>query len=165
MNDAASLPLRDIHLPDSVSWWPPGPGWWLLLLLLTIGIAVSIFLWRRYQQRALSRAVLSELNKIEYRYQQQLDLRQLAVDLSTLLRRTSISLLGRQKIAALTGEQWLSWLDQQTGTDQFSKGPGQHLISAPYQAKPEFYPDALIALCRHWLQRVPAHYRKYPAHD
>ena len=39
MNPAASnLQLRDIHLPDAVSWWPPAPGWWLLLggLLLAL---------------------------------------------------------------------------------------------------------------------------------
>ena len=35
MNPAAATPdplagLRGYHLPEAVSWWPPGPGWWLL---------------------------------------------------------------------------------------------------------------------------------------
>lgn len=156
--NSADLPLRDIHLPGDVSWWPPAPGWWLLLLLLAAGIAAALYLYRRYRRRALSRAVLVELKKIEAQYQRQLDLKQLATELSALLRRTSISLKGRQHIAALSGEAWLAWLDQEAGTDQFKNGPGQHLLKAPYQSQPEFYPDKLIQLCRRWLVTVPPRY-------
>ena len=34
MNELQQLPLRDIHLPEAVSWWPPAYGWWLLVVLL-----------------------------------------------------------------------------------------------------------------------------------
>ena len=34
MNQA--LPLRDIQLPDAVSWWPLAMGWWLLLLVMVV---------------------------------------------------------------------------------------------------------------------------------
>ena len=44
------LPLRDIHLPDPVSWWPMAPGWWLLFFLLVLLISLSIFFLRRRQQ-------------------------------------------------------------------------------------------------------------------
>ena len=29
--------LRGYHMPDPIDWWPPAPGWWLLLIL-TIGL-------------------------------------------------------------------------------------------------------------------------------
>lgn len=154
MNSPAELQLRDIHLPDPVSWWPPGPGWWLLLSILVIIAVILVLLYRRYRNLALQRAALKELRIIEAQYHLQLDLRQLAIELSALLRRVSISLLDRKSIAALSGQQWLVWLDQQAASDQFTTGHGQHLLSAPYQAHPEFYPDALIELCRTWIRTV-----------
>ncbi|MBV1912177.1 MAG: DUF4381 domain-containing protein, partial [Cycloclasticus sp.] len=30
------LPLRDIHLPDAITWWPPAIGWWLLLAVIIV---------------------------------------------------------------------------------------------------------------------------------
>jgi hypothetical protein len=155
-----SLPLRDIHLPEPVSWWPPGPGWWILLCCLLAVIGLFLFLRHRYRQRALSRAALAELNHIERHFREHADPGRLARDLSELLRRTGISLQGRRSIAALSGEQWLAWLDRQANTDQFSHGPGRHLLSAPYQPKPDFSSDDLLELCRHWLQTVPLRRKK-----
>ena len=165
MNGTQTLPLRDIHLPGPVSWWPPAPGWWLLLVLLVLIATALYFVYRRYQRGALTRAALAELARIETHYRQEPDLHRLAIELSALLRRTSISLLDRYSIAALSGPQWLAWLDQQGNTDQFSNGPGRNLLSAPYQASPEFYPDALIKLCRAWLQKVPAQQQKVRRRD
>ncbi|MGH8222486.1 MAG: DUF4381 family protein, partial [Woeseiaceae bacterium] len=38
--DPQQIPLRDLHLPEAVGWWPPAPGWWLL-----IALAVAALLW------------------------------------------------------------------------------------------------------------------------
>ena len=32
--------LRDIHLPEPISWWPLAPGWWLLII-----IALALMVW------------------------------------------------------------------------------------------------------------------------
>ena len=29
--DPQQIPLRDLHLPDAISWWPLAPGWWLAI--------------------------------------------------------------------------------------------------------------------------------------
>ena len=28
------LPLRDLHLPAEVGWWPLAPGWWVLIAIV-----------------------------------------------------------------------------------------------------------------------------------
>jgi len=44
---AAPVPdiaIRDIHLPDAISWWPLAPGWWGLLALIVIAIVLFWYL-------------------------------------------------------------------------------------------------------------------------
>ena len=54
--------LRDIHLPDPISGWPPGPGWWLLaLLLLTVLAVLGTWLWRRRRENAWRREATETL--------------------------------------------------------------------------------------------------------
>ena len=36
--------LRDIHLPEAVSWWPLAIGWWVLGFLAIIAIAVLAYI-------------------------------------------------------------------------------------------------------------------------
>jgi hypothetical protein len=151
--------LRDIHLPEPVSWWPPAPGWWLLLLLL-LGAAICLWwLRRRYAGRFLVKrlvsAGLNELKQIERRYRDEQDNGELVRRLSALLRRIAVSRYPRHETAALTGEPWLRLLDRQIGRPDFSGGIGRILTSAPYQAEPQLDADALLALCREWITSLP----------
>lgn len=41
------LPLRDIHLPEAVSWWPPAIGWWLLALLMAGVVFYALWFYKR----------------------------------------------------------------------------------------------------------------------
>ncbi|HPY40873.1 MAG TPA: DUF4381 domain-containing protein, partial [Thiolinea sp.] len=68
------LPLRDIHLPPEISWWPLAWGWWALLALVVL-ILVMLFNW--WRQRSSSQqhvnlsaqaSALKELERIEQQY-------------------------------------------------------------------------------------------------
>lgn len=149
MND--NLPLRDIHLPDSVSWWPPAPGWWVLLALLICACLIMRY-WRRNRgRRNLRQLALQELDRIENRFGQQDNERQALENLSVLLRRIAVSRYPREQVASLTGDRWLQFLDSVTGTDEFSRGPGRALADAPYN--PALHADIpdLIDLSRRWI--------------
>ena len=154
--DPASLPLRDIHLPTTVSWWPPAPGWWLLLLLV---LFIYWLAWRWIRQRRLKQqsvAVLAqqELRRIRDDYERSQDKTRLVRDLSELLRRTSISLFPRQESASLTGAAWLEFLDRQTGETHFTRGEGHVLIEAPYRDNVDYDAQALLQHVEAWLHKV-----------
>jgi len=155
---AESLPLRDIHLPDAISWWPPAIGWWLLIGGLVV-VIITFFLIKKIRQRKqLQKTALAELKNICARYESDNDKKVLAQSLSVLLRRASISYYPRHNVASLTGEQWLHHLDNTTNKKGFKTSAGHVLITAPYlpdDSNEAIDASSLISLCESWLHAQP----------
>ena len=152
-----NLPLRDIHLPDPVSWWPPAPGWWgLLVLCLLLVLVIRALINARCRGR-LKRDSLTLLQQLAEQFQHNSDGQQLTVQLSVLLRRLALSLYPRRQVAAMTGREWLEFLDERLTPDgnekAFSEGTGQVLIEAPYNPDCRVDGEALIGLVRRWITR------------
>jgi len=162
--DSPTLNLRDIHLPDGISWWPLAPGWWIVLSIILLILTLGIFLYRRKQRRRMHRAALQELTNIKTAYAQHADDQQLVKALSVWLRRVCLSFYPRVDVAGLTGKQWLEFLDSGLNKDKqtmrFSEGAGQVLISAPYQQVAEVNADELLSICHNWLTSLPRHARQ-----
>ena len=157
-----SLPLRDIHLPDAVSWWPPAPGWWLLLGLVALLVFAAFRRWRRGRgRRAAVCHARRELAAIRQTFRLRPDRAGLARALSALLRRLAMSLYGRRDAAALTGEDWLAFLDQKAGGHAFTQGAGRGLIEAPYRADPEYDHAALLRLVSEWIDKAAGRGRRH----
>jgi hypothetical protein len=154
------LELRDIHLPDAISWWPLAPGWWISLVTTSAIILLFIIARKIYRSKQLKRDIHTELDEIKNIYQQTGDRSQLAKSLSILLRRASISYYPDTKsnIAGLTGQHWLTWLDKTTHNPKenkkFQSDIGKTLINAPYlpdNTELTFDAQALIDLSESWL--------------
>ncbi len=159
MDGAESLPLRDIHLPNPVSWWPPALGWWMLIILLILVIlSIKIFLVIK-RRRSVQIAAIKALKQISEAFKTDQDAHRLVKSLSILMRRICLSYFPRKKVAALTGEKWLLFLDECLDwgnlTDRFSQGSGRALITAPYQKRAEIDGDQLLFLCGHWIKALP----------
>jgi hypothetical protein len=155
---AEPLPLRDIHLPEPVSWWPPAPGWWLLLIAGVIIIAGLLVFSRIRNSRALKRTVVAELSTVRERYDDNHDPVELVKSLSTLMRRASISFYPRSTAASLTGNDWLKYLDSRSQRKDFEQGSGRILASAPYlpaNSSIDTDPEDLLSLCENWLSNQP----------
>jgi hypothetical protein len=148
--DPQTLPLRDIHLPDPIGWWPPAPGWWLLAvlaLLLSAGLWWLIYRYRRGRYRRLA---LKELDRLA-----ELPTAELAAGLSQLLRRAALCHFPPGDCAGLSGEDWLEFLDRSFTYRPFADGTGRCLLEAPYRPQADFDRGELIDLCRRWLAHLP----------
>ena len=154
MNPVGDLPLRDIHLPEAVSWWPPALGWWWLLTLLLVVALLTAWLQHRRRRNALKRAAQQTLREIAEVYRQNGDVQLLAQQLSVLLRRVSLSRYSREQVAGLTGHAWLSQLDRVLRGEEFQHGAGRALIEAPYAVHSQVDGPALLELCERWLRQL-----------
>lgn len=142
--------LRDIHVPDA-SWWPPAPGWWIVLGLLLLALAwLAWYLPRWRRARSLRRAVDAELRQLESRYQADGDAAHLAAGLSQLLRRVARR-CGRQ--VHLGGSRWRQEL-QRLAPDALDEGAMIALQQALYQPRAKVDGPRLVAACRTWLYRA-----------
>lgn len=132
--DPTELPLRDLHLPEPVSWWPLAPGWWFVIIVVAM---VLIWLSRRafanWRANAPRRFAVRELGNIENDYLQHGSPVQLAQQISELLRRSMLAYAPRDEVAGLTGEHWLQWLDRGLPLPYFHTEGGKSLLQLPYR--------------------------------
>lgn len=129
-----ALPLRDLHLPEAIGWWPFAPGWWFLLLLLATGLCwLLLRARRRWQINAARRYAMGELAVLESQYLEHRSPVRLGQQLSALLRRVMLAYAPRKDVAGLTGERWLRWLDRDLPVPYFHTEGGRSLLELPYR--------------------------------
>jgi len=146
------LPLKDIHLPEAIGWWPPAIGWWLLTILIPLLIAVLYWFYKRLTRKTVIKTAKKNLATIKEN--PALDNNQKLRELSMLVRRVAITVSPRTEAASLTGRQWLEFLDKSLTDAPFSEGCGQLLADAPYRntLPTELEISQLISLCEDWLK-------------
>ncbi|NEV60751.1 DUF4381 domain-containing protein [Thiorhodococcus minor] len=141
--------LRAWHLPEPVSWWPPAPGWWILLgLVMLASLAVALWLRRRHRRGRAWRAAKQELAALRAAYASEGDARHYAMGLSRLLRRLALLRFPRERVAGLSGADWLEFLDATGGAGDFAKGPGRTLLLAYRPASAGGSGEDVVALER-----------------
>ena len=154
----SALTLRDIHLPNPVSWWPPAPGWWILLGTIALVFIIIYLVIRIRRGRRIKKEALAEFEKIRTTYRNDMNPALLARSISTLLRRVCLSYYPHTNVPGMTGEQWLSYLDSTAEIKGFQTDSGEILTTAPYlpQRKCQSYDaDALLSLCEAWIHAQP----------
>src|SRR5687767_10769783 len=113
--DVSQLPLRDIHLPAPIGWWPPALGWWLLASLVLAGAALYAVHYYRARHK---RAALRAMTRLRAALEQGAEPVACLQFLSTVLRRFAMTSVARTRaaydspdVAGLIGERWLKYLD------------------------------------------------------
>ncbi len=145
------LPLRDIHLPEVVNWWPIASIWWVILAFIII-IPVVYYYYRRWKRAHFVTIAIKQFSMIETQYKEHQDSARFIKDISIFLRQCVMTLQPRKNTAAMTGSHWLKLLDNLGETDEFSSGSGSILLTAPYQLQPVANIDALQNLVKDWIK-------------
>lgn len=132
--DPTQIPLRGLHLPDAIGWWPLAPGWWVLIVLLALGVGLLLRdMLRRRSRSAARRHALRQLEQHTTAFADHGNTVTLGIEVSELLRRAMLAYAPRADVAGLTGEAWLAWLDRDLSAPHFLKGAGRSLLELPYR--------------------------------
>jgi hypothetical protein len=132
--DPSQLPLRDLHLPDAVGWWPLAPGWWVLIALTAIALGYLVLRgFRAWRFNASRRYAIRELAAVETDYLNHRNAVTLGRQVSELMRRAMLAYAPRLEVAGLTGERWLQWLDRDLPVPYFHTEGGKSLLQLPYR--------------------------------
>lgn len=160
--DPASLPLRDIHLPEAVSWWPPAPGVWILLALAALLLVLLVVsLAARQRRQRIRREAIAQLQQLRQQWQRQPRPGEAASTLSQLLRRVGLSYFGRAGFGGLTGPAEIECLNRLVEDEKHRLPPalGEWLREAPYRPESALSTDEIEP----WLKAVDRWVRALPA--
>jgi Domain of unknown function (DUF4381) len=151
--------LRDIHGLDAVGWFPPAAGWWYLLGLVVAALLLAgIRYWLIYYGpwlgwRGDARRQLRYLKKALAKCEP----REIADQLSELLRRIAMARSGRREAAGITGDAWLLWIEAHDDSGFDWQTRGKILLVAPYMPPAmAVHKDELAKLIRAALRWVDA---------
>ncbi|TNF18282.1 MAG: DUF4381 domain-containing protein [Rhodobacteraceae bacterium] len=121
--------LHDIRLPEPVGWWPLAPGWWgLIALVVLVALAALALDYRR--RRTVRFAALHELAALKDRLGDDAAAPQVAADLAVLVRRIVLTGPEAQRLARMSGPDWVAELGR--GKGGFSDASAAFVANAPY---------------------------------
>lgn len=148
-DDAGNLDrMHDLVLSPPVPWWPPTPGWWIVigcaLLLLTI-LCLSMFI--RHQANRYRREALAILD----------DPKTQPALWPAILKRCALACWPRTKVASLTGETWDRFY-RKSARNVPPEGMGNHIEELAFSPRAS-QSGELEASARGWIH----HHRKEDA--
>jgi len=101
--------LRDIHLPDPISWWPLAPGWWVLAALLIV-CSIFVFIAGLRRRRSLKYKALRELDQLRSGTAAHVSIVELASELCVLVRRVVLNTANGRRHVNTHGDAWSGYL-------------------------------------------------------
>ena len=138
--------LKDIHLPEAVSWWPPAIGWWILaVLIISLVVVLTHLMLRTWRNTRYKRQALKQLQKLKNQaHSGENDIQALA----QLLRQTAIA-ANIAGVKQMHGQQWQQLLQQHMPE------PQAHLLAiARYQqGQQKIADEALYQAVGNWIKK------------
>lgn len=144
--------LQPLRQGELIGWWPPAPGWWVLLALVVAGLAaLAWYLRRHYRRNSYRRAALLRLQSLQADYATHHDASTYLAQLNALLKSVALRAYPRAQVAAKHGMQWRNFLNQDMPPEfHFPAG----FDAAVYQKTcPDLDVAQLQAAARHWIRK------------
>jgi len=151
---APTLELRDIHLPADPSIWPLAIGWWIAIIL--IGIFAYFVVKKLIEiknNKRLNVLMQQQLMVINNDYKKHNNKHQLAIEVSELLKRFVRHVLNDSHSTALTGEDWIEYLNDKAGTSVFNAFSND-MTQAQYLPTIEFDVPALMTTVKNYFPKA-----------
>ncbi len=146
---AALQPLRE---PGLIGWWPPAPGWWLLLVVLVITATVLGWLaWRRHRSRAYRRQALAQLELLRQDFQQHRDASSYLAEGNALLKSVALRAYPPERVASRSGREWEEFLNASMG----KKGgafPAEFATASYRRTCPELDLEQFYQCSAYWIR-------------
>jgi hypothetical protein len=108
--------LHDFYQPPPPAWTPQTIGWYVVFAVIALlAMWMTIHSLRRWLANRYRREALRELALLQ------------PEQFSTLLKRTALSAWPRDKVASLSGEAWLNFLNESAKNNSFHQTPGNRI--------------------------------------
>jgi Domain of unknown function (DUF4381) len=148
-------PLASLHplrAPLEISWWPPAPGWWLLLAVaVACLLALGYLLFRRYRANAYRRRALAALESLQLSFREHADTRSYLSQINALLKSVALHAYPRRDVAALSGRQWLDFLNSATNSGELFQ---EDFTAASYRRETaDIDPEQIRSRAATWIKR------------
>jgi len=152
--------LKDIHLPPAISAWQLAPVWITLIILFCIcATCIAMHFHKMKLRRVALKTALRTLQNLRLSAEEHP--LHVVNEISQLLRRVSLFYFNREKVAGLTGNAWLDFLNQTGHTLKFNdKEISTLLTQSQYQKSQDIDLHALFELTKHWLMTVSKTHRE-----
>lgn len=149
MNQDWLTQLAPAHAPAAVGWWPPAPGWWVvgvLCVLLAAALLRTVF----DPRRALRRAAIRQMRVIRA---SDADGPAVARATQNLIRRYAVEVFGRDRVARLTGEEWLNFV-MNAGGEALAGAAGRSMLAAAFGNQASDHREQWFAAAEGFIKRA-----------
>jgi len=147
--------LQELPLPAAVSYRPQTIGWAFVGATVVTAAAIAAWRWwQRWRANAYRRDALREMADLEQRLASPETHAAAAHALPALVKRTALACTARERVARLSEDEWLAFLDRTCPPGGFAAGPGLWLPRLAYETGAEPSDSELqdlIALVRRWI--------------
>lgn len=145
--------LKDLHLPEAISWWPLAPGWYVVLLLsVLVLLGLNYSLKKRENRFKAKNQALALLDSYQKEFELNCNAQTCSAQISELLRRVALVYFPRAMVASLHGQAWINFLNQTSKGIDFN--PVQSLLlESPFKTPREEDLIPLINRTRAWIKQ------------